>query len=136
MNQHELSIASNSNIYYEEEQTEAMEAEEVLEQTQVELAEPTRTPLCLETVQSLHPPSEKPNSREGLTSWILTAGDDRITRNRVFIYAAVVAEAHSVFICIFIRVCYPQQRSSAECCVGREFQDHCFWYPTSYLANC
>ena len=47
---------------------------------------------------------EKPNSREGLTSWILTAGDDRITRNRVFIYAAVVAEAHSVFICIFIRV--------------------------------
>ena len=39
MNQHELSIASNSNIYIEEEQTEAMEAEEVLEQTQVELAE-------------------------------------------------------------------------------------------------
>ena len=113
-----------------------MEAQEVWSRHQAELAEPQQD-ATLETVQSLHPPSEKPNSREGLTSWLLTAGDDRITRNRVFIYAAVVvAEAHSVFICIFIRVCYPQQRSSAECCVGREFQDHCFWYPTSYLANC
>ena len=41
-----------------------------------------------------------------------------------------------VFLFVFGYFCYPQQRSSAECCVGREFQDHCFWYPTSYLANC
>ena len=117
-----------------------METQEVWSRHQAELAEPqqSRRPVG---ESSEDPPTIGETKLKGRIDFVVTYGwrwtelrgiaclftPPLLLRRILFLF---------VFLFVFGHFCFSQQRSSAECCVGREFQDHCFWYPTSYLANC
>ena len=104
-----------------------MEAQEVLEQTQVELAEGQQD-ATLPGDSSESPPTIGEAKLKGRIGFVVTYGW-RWTELRgiacLFTPPLLLRRILFVFVFLFVfgYFCYPQQRSSAECCVGREFQD-------------